>query len=468
MMENDETNPESQSNPEGAPSIAAPTVVILGRPNVGKSTLFNKLTGTRRAIVGDEPGITRDRIYGRAAWGGREFKLVDTGGIIPDERELIPANILRQARTAIDEASLILLVVDARAGITPLDEELAELARSTRKPVFVAANKVDTARLEADAHEFERWGFDEVFPVSAEHGNGVAEMLDRALEILPAAAVSEQSRSEIRLAVVGRPNVGKSSLVNRLTGEERVIVSPIPGTTRDAVDTEIEYDGTHFRLIDTAGIRRKGKTELVAEKISVVMARQNLERADVAILLIDAIEGPTALDATIGGYADEAGASLIIAVNKWDAIEDKDNHTTALFERRIREMMKFAAYAPVVFISAKSGLRVKKVLEVARQAHVERNKRISTAELNRFFEKNLDQPRATTPSKHPLRIMYITQASTSPPTFVLFTSSRSPRAKLHFSYERYIENRLREEFGFVGSPIRIRQRRKRGGEGPAR
>jgi GTP-binding protein len=221
-------------------------------------------------------------------------------------------------------------------------------------------------------------------------------------------------------------------------------------------------------LIDTAGIRRKGKTELVAEKISVVMARQNLERADVAILLIDAIEGPTALDATIGGYADEAGASLIIAVNKWDAIEDKDNHTTARFERRIREMMKFAAYAPVVFISAKSGLRVKKVLEVARQAHVERNKRISTAELNRFFEKNLDQPRASTPSKHPLRIMYITQASTSPPTFVLFTSSRSPRAKLHFSYERYIENRLREEFGFVGSPIRIRQRRKRGGEGPAR
>jgi GTPase len=467
MMENDETNPESETAPE-AQTGAAPTVVILGRPNVGKSTLFNKLTGTRRAIVGDEPGITRDRIYGRAEWGGRQFKLVDTGGIIPDERELIPANILRQARTAIDEASLILLVVDARAGITPLDEELAELARSTRKPVFVAANKVDTARLEADALEFERWGFDEVFPVSAEHGNGVAEMLDRALEILPAATVSEESRSEIRLAVVGRPNVGKSSLVNRLTGEERVIVSPIPGTTRDAVDTEIEYDGTHFRLIDTAGIRRKGKTELVAEKISVVMARQNLERADVAILLIDAIEGPTALDATIGGYADEAGASLIIAVNKWDAIENKDNHTTALFERRIREMMKFAAYAPVVFISAKSGLRVKKVLEVARQAYAERNKRVSTAELNRFFEKNLDQPRASTPSKHPLRIMYMTQASTSPPTFVLFTSSRSPRAKLHFSYERYIENRLREEFGFVGSPIRIRQRRKRGGEQPAR
>jgi GTP-binding protein len=468
-MEKDETNPESEGKPpDGVVQIAVPTVVILGRPNVGKSTLFNKLTGTRRAIVGDEPGITRDRIYGRAEWGGREFKLVDTGGIIPDERELIPANILRQARTAIDEASLVLLVVDARAGITPLDEELAELARATRKPVFVAANKVDTARLEADALEFERWGFDEVFPVSAEHGNGIAEMLDRALDILPAAKVSEESCREIRLAVVGRPNVGKSSLVNRLTGEERVIVSPIPGTTRDAVDTEIEYDGTNFRLIDTAGIRRKGKTELVAEKISVVMARQHLERADIAILLIDAIEGPTALDATIGGYADEAGASLIIAVNKWDAIEDKDNHTTAQFERRIREMMKFAAYAPIVFISAKTGLRVKKVLDVARQAYEERNKRISTSELNRFFEKNLDQPRASTPSKHPLRIMYMTQASTNPPTFVLFTSSRSPRAKLHFSYERYIENRLREEFGFVASPIRIKQRRKKGDGPPAK
>jgi GTP-binding protein len=443
---------------------ATPTVVILGRPNVGKSTLFNKLTGTRRAIVGDEPGITRDRIYGRAEWGGREFRLVDTGGIIPDERELIPANILRQARTAIDEASLVLLVVDARAGITPLDEELAELARLTRKPVFVAANKVDNARLEADAHEFERWGFDEVFPVSAEHGNGIAEMLDRALEILPAATASEASHREIKLAVVGRPNVGKSSLVNRLTGEERVIVSPIPGTTRDAIDTEIEYEGTSFRLIDTAGIRRKGKTELAAEKISVVMARQHLERADIAILLIDGVEGPTALDATIGGYADEAGASLIIAVNKWDAVEEKDNHTTARYERRIREMMKFAAYAPVVFISAKSGLRVSKVLDLGRQAYSERNKRISTAELNRFFEKNLEQPRATTPSKHPLRIMYMTQASISPPTFILFTSSRSPRAKLHFSYERYVENRLREEFGFVASPIRIKQRRKRGGE----
>ncbi len=438
-----------------------PTVVILGRPNVGKSTLFNKLTGTRRSIVGDEPGITRDRIYGRAEWLDREFRLVDTGGIIPDEKEFIPANILRQARAALEESSLILLVVDARAGITPLDEELAVLARSIAKPVFVAANKVDTAKLEADAMEFERWGFAGVFPVSAEHGNGLGDLLDAALEILPAPQTVEEETREISLSIVGRPNVGKSSMVNRLTGAERVIVSPIPGTTRDAIDTEIEYEGTLFRLIDTAGIRRKGKTELMAEKLSVIMARRHLERADVAILLIDAVEGPTALDATIGGYAHEAGASLIIGVNKWDAVE-KDTYTTLEYERRIREMMKFADYAPIVFISAKTGQRVTKLLELARRAYEERGKRVSTAELNRFFERNLQQPRATTPSRHPLRVLYITQATTRPPTFVLFTSSRSPRAKLHFSYERYIENRLREEFEFFATPIRIKQRRKKG------
>ena len=447
-----------QAGAESAPR-RLPTVVILGRPNVGKSTLFNRLTGSRRSIVGDEPGITRDRIYGRAEWNGREFRLVDTGGIIPDDAEVIPANILRQARAALEEAGLILLVTDARAGITPLDEELAELARSVHKPVFVAANKVDSARLEADAMEFERWGFDAVFPVSAEHGNGIGDMLDAALDLLPAPETSDEKRDEIRIAIVGRPNVGKSSLVNRLTGAERVIVSPIPGTTRDAVDTDLQFDGTHFRLIDTAGIRRKGKTELMAEKISVVMARRHLEQADIAILLIDAVEGPTALDATIGGYAHEAGASLIIAVNKWDAIE-KDTHTTSAYERRIREMMKFADYAPVAFISAKTGQRVTKLLELAKQANDERSKRIPTSELNRFFERHLEQPRATTRSKYPVRVLYLTQAGTRPPTFIVFTSSRTPKAKLHFSYERYLENRLREEFGFFGTPIRIKQRRK--------
>jgi GTPase len=458
----EETEPvETQSG--GQEQSEIPTVVILGRPNVGKSTLFNKLTGTRRAIVGDEPGITRDRIYGRVEWASREFRLVDTGGIIPDDKELIPANILTQARAALDEASLILLIVDARAGITPLDEELAELARSIRKPVFVAANKVDSPKLEADAMEFARWGFDEVFPVAAEHGTGIAELLDAAVDLITAPDIIEEKPEELTLAIVGRPNTGKSSLVNRLTGEERVIVSPIPGTTRDAVDTEIEYDNTLFKLIDTAGIRRKGKTDLMAEKLSVIMSRRHLERAHIAILMIDAIEGPTALDATIGGYAHEAGVSLIIAVNKWDAIE-KDSYTMKKYETRIRDMMKFAAYAPIVFISAKSGQRVTKLLELARQAYEARSLRISTSELNRFFERNLDQPKATTPSRHPLRILYITQGSVRPPTFILFTSSRSPKAKLHFSYERYIENRLREEFEFFATPIRIKQRKKKGGD----
>lgn len=458
-MENLEVNEVPEQDATSTVAQELPTVVILGRPNVGKSTLFNRLTGTRRSIVGDEPGITRDRIYGRVEWLNREFRLVDTGGIIPDDKELIPANILTQARAALDEASLIMLVVDARAGITPLDEELAELARSTRKPVFVAANKVDSKKLESDAMEFSQWGFDEVFPVAAEHGNGIGDMLDAMMDVLPAPIATDEKKEELTLAIVGRPNVGKSSLVNRLTGEERVIVSPIPGTTRDAIDTEIEYESTLFKLIDTAGIRRKGKTELMAEKLSVIMARKHLERAQVAVLMIDAVEGPTANDATIGGYAHEAGASLIIAVNKWDAVE-KDMYTTKQYETRIREMMKFASYAPIVFISAKSGQRVTKLLELARQAYEARRQRVPTSELNRFFERNLEQPKATTNSKYPLRVLYITQASTNPPTFVLFTTSRSPKAKLHFSYERYVENRLREEFGFFASPIRIKQRRK--------
>jgi GTP-binding protein len=442
---------------------APPLIAILGRPNVGKSTLFNKLTGSRRAIVGDEPGITRDRIYGKGEWCGREFRVVDTGGIIPDDKDTIPSNILRQARQALAESSLVLLTVDARAGMTPLDEELAELARSVCKPVFVAANKVDTARLEADAFEFGRWGFS-VFPISAEHGDGIAELLDAALEILPApqSTVEEPAEAaEIKLAIIGRPNVGKSSLVNRLTGQERVIVSSIPGTTRDAVDTEIERESTRFRLIDTAGIRRKGKTELEAEKISVLMARRHLERADVAILLVDAIEGPAALDATIAGYAHDAGVSLIVAVNKWDVME-RTEETARLMEQRIRDMMKFADYAPILFISAKTGHRVEKVLDAARLAYADRSKRIPTGELNRFFERNLAQPRASTPTRFPLRVLYLTQAATRPPTFVVFTTSRDPRAKLHFSYERYIVNRLREEFVFFATPIRIRQRGKRG------
>jgi len=449
------TTVEDRSNSH----LTEPTVAIIGRPNVGKSTLFNRLTGRRRSIVGDVPGITRDRIYGEAEWTGQWFKVIDTGGIVPDEDAVIPANIVRQARIAIDESSLLLLMVDARAGITPLDEELARMLHSIGKQVLVVANKADAERLESHASEFYRLGFKEVFPISAEHGNGIGELLNRVVELLPAQAERQQQEQAIKLAIIGRPNVGKSSLVNKLLGQERVIVSPIPGTTRDAVDTALEYGGRRFLIIDTAGIRRKGKTEGMAEKLSVVMARKNLERADVAVVMIDAVEGPTALDATIAGYAHEAGRSCIVAVNKWDLIE-KDSHSAIEFERRLREQMKFLDYAPVIFISALTGQRVHKLLDLAIQAQEARSFRVPTSELNKFFEDVVEQPRATLPGKQQLRVRYITQAAVRPPTFVLFTNARKPQ--IHFSYERYLVNRLRERFGFFATPIRIKVRGKGG------
>src|SRR3569832_14349 len=305
-------------------------VAIVGRPNVGKSTLFNRLIGERRSIVGDEPGITRDRIYGEVEWAGAKFSLIDTGGIVPDDDAVIPANILKQAGMAIDEAQVLSWVVDARAGVTQLDEELAALLRSTGKHVLVAANKTDSASLESESTEFYRFGFDNVFPISAEQGIGIGELLDSAVELLKLEEAPEEEppgSRELRLAIIGRPNVGKSSLRNRLLGEDRVIVSPVAGTPRDAIDTVLQPPERKFRLIDTAGIRRKGKTDEMAEKLSVIMARKSLERADVAIVLVDAVEGVTALDANIAGYALDAGCSIIIAVNKWDALADKETNT---------------------------------------------------------------------------------------------------------------------------------------------
>ena len=438
----------------------APLVAIVGRPNVGKSTLFNRLTGSRRSIVGDEPGITRDRIYGTAEWQGKVFEVVDTGGIVPDDEATIPAAIFHQARAAIEQAALLLFVVDVRQGPTPLDEELAQRLREIGKPVYVIANKAESRRHDDDALEFTRWGFDEVLPVSSEHGHGFGDMLEAIAGRIDLADPDRPAVREISVAIVGRPNVGKSSLVNKLLGADRVIVSPIAGTTRDAVDTEIEAHGHHFRLIDTAGIRRKGKTDLMAEKLSVVMARRHLERADVAILVIDAVEGPTNLDATIGGYANEAGCSTIIAVNKWDLVPGKETGTPAAFERRGRETLKFLDFAPVVFISALTGQRVTRLLELAARAAEARRRRVPTNELNRFFEQHLVQPRATLPGRQQLKVKYITQASTAPPTFVLFTNAK--KAKLHFSYQRYVENRLRETYEFFGTPIRVVGRTKLG------
>jgi GTP-binding protein len=445
-------------------------VAIIGRPNVGKSTLFNRLIGERRSIVGDEPGITRDRIYGEVEWAGMKFSLIDTGGIVPDDDAVIPANILKQAGMAIDEAQVLIWVVDARAGITQLDEELAALLRSTGKHVLVAANKTDSARLESESTEFYRFGFNDVFPISAEQGIGIGELLDSAVELIKTGEhevfpeESAESR-ELRLAIVGRPNVGKSSLLNRLLGEDRVIVSPVAGTTRDAIDTVLQTPERKFRLIDTAGIRRKGKTDEMAEKLSVIMARKSLERADVAIVLVDAVEGVTALDANIAGYALDAGCSIIIAVNKWDALMDKETNTAAEFERGLRDKMKFLEWAPVITISALTGQRVEKILPVVLKADEARNRRIPTSQLNDFFERAIAQPRggtAPSPAKggmSRLKVQYLTQVSVRPPTFVVFTSGGKPG--LHFSYERYLLNRLREEFDFFATPLRIVEKHKK-------
>ncbi|HEY6118367.1 MAG TPA: ribosome biogenesis GTPase Der [Pyrinomonadaceae bacterium] len=446
-----------------------PLVAIVGRPNVGKSSIFNRLTGQRRAIVGDEPGITRDRIYGEVEWSGRRFALVDTGGIVPDDDAIIPKNILKQAEMAIAEAEVLLLVVDARQGIAPLDDELAKLLRSTGKPVYVLANKVDSANLENEVSEFYKFGFAEVFPISAEQGIGTGELLDALTARLPQTPTQtvelDEKAKEVRLAIVGRPNVGKSSLLNRLTGEERVIVSPLAGTTRDSVDTILETPDQRFRIIDTAGIRRKGKSAQMAEKLSVVMARKSLERADVAVVLIDAVEGVTALDANIAGYAHDAGCSIILAVNKWDALENKETNTASEFERNLRDKMKFLYWAPVVTVSALSGLRVDRILPLARQAQQARLRRIPTSQLNSFFEREISPSRAGgTPAPASggvsrLRVQYITQTSVAPPTFVVFTAGGRPG--LHFSYERHLLKKLREEFDFFATPLRIVERHKK-------
>lgn len=435
-----------------------PLVAIVGRPNVGKSTLFNRLTGTRKAIVGDEPGITRDRIYSEGEWNNVRFNMVDTGGIVPDDDAVIPANIFKQAATAIEEAQVLVWVVDVRVGATPLDEELAWRLRETGKKILVAANKADALKVEDEATEFYQFGFDDVIPVSAEHGNGIGDLLDAMVSgfaPMEESEGNEEEQREIRLAIIGRPNVGKSSLLNKLLGEERVIVSPIAGTTRDSIDTLLTVDGQKFRLIDTAGIRRKGKTYEMAEKLSVVMARKSLERADVAILLIDAVEGVVALDANIAGYAQEAGCGIILAINKWDAVQEKETNTALEFERKVRDQMKFLSWAPVITISALFGQRLQKILPLVKKVREARNNRVSTSQLNEFFRRLKDQPHGS--SK--LHIKYMTQTGVRPPSFVLFTSGG--RSGLHFSYLRYLENRLREEFDFFGTPIRFVERHKK-------
>src|SRR5579864_2614445 len=483
------TKSESNSTSTITTVIGVPTLAIVGRPNVGKSTLFNRIIGRRRAIVGDEPGITRDRLYGEAHWGGRDLRVIDTGGIIPEDKQLIPAEILRQARVALEEAAAIIMVVDARTELAAPDLDLARLLLRTGKPLFLAVNKVDTDKQEATAEEFRRLGMRNVFPVSAEHGRGVAEMLDAIVEKLPpvvtkqvttedteektdeAKEATQEIPRETRVAIIGRPNVGKSTLLNQLTGSERAIVSPVPGTTRDAVDEIVERDGRRYRFIDTAGIRRKGKTHLMAEKLSVVMARKHLEGADIALLVIDATEGVSQLDAAIAGYAHESGRSTIIVVNKWDLMiggqkktgrptksermrESKRPGDRAAYEQRLRYELKFLNYAPIVFVSAQSGNGTERVFPLLEEVASERRKRITTGEMNRFL-KTVDFERASVPMRQRVKILYMTQANVAPPTFILFTDRA---VQLHFSYQRFLENQIRHAFGFVGTPIWIKNR----------
>ena len=533
--------------PVSAGAAALPLVAIVGRPNVGKSTLFNRITGSRRSIVGDEPGITRDRIYGEYEWAGRRYRLVDTGGIVPDDPELIPTEIYNQAKVALKEADALVMVVDVRTELTRPDYDLARLLQRGGKPVFLAANKVETDALAAQAENFRKLGIADVYAVSSEHGRGVGELLDAIAEALEERETSEQGNGdqgsgiskplgelgktasrqvsestrqqdgdetrsrrkdksaarmgrtidpekshqeaeendkkkirthgefeqhETSVAIIGRPNVGKSTLLNALTGTSRAIVSPIAGTTRDAVDEVVEFEGKTLRFVDTAGIRRKGKTRLMAEKLSVVMARRHLEAADVALLMIDATEGVTASDATIGGYAHESGRSVILVVNKWDAVttgrtDGKPPADREIFEQQLRRTLKYLDYAPVIFLSALQATRgekkgtarvLREVVSVAR----ERRKRVSTGQMNRFLER-IDFQRAPVPMAKRIRIFYMTQAAVAPPTFVLFTDRA---VKLHFAFERFLQNQIRAAFGFRGTPVwfKVKARNARAGD----
>jgi GTP-binding protein len=550
---------------DSAASRALPLIAICGRPNVGKSTLFNRLTGSRRSIVGDEPGITRDRIYGLIEWQSADARLVDTGGIVPDDPDLIPAEIFLQAQTALDEAQVIIMVIDGRTELASPDITLARLLLRGGKPVFLAVNKIDTPALAPAAENFRRLGFRNVLAISAEHGAGIGDLLDEVFAALPAAVTPKsvppvaflteadeldedatgpdfaplpgasllsstdnlqpatdnspdnrprRLRShgafvehETKIAIIGRPNVGKSTLLNALTGTARAIVSPIAGTTRDAVD-EVVTRGSHdFRFVDTAGIRRKGKTHLMAEKLSVIMARKHLEAADVSLLVLDATDGVAALDANIGGYAHESGRSVIIVVNKWDLVThpatnspltnsnpntnhpapghpqsrvpvpaankssahkssgapsiaalgdgwDAKNSTPPkvdqkLFEQQVRDKLKFLDYAPLVFVTATTGAGVEALFKKIELVARERRKRVTTGQMNRFLAE-VDFQRASVPMNRRVKIYYMTQAAVAPPTFVLFTDRD---VKLHFAFERFLANQIRAAFGFIGAPI---------------
>jgi GTPase len=434
--------------------VRSPVVAIIGRPNVGKSTLFNRICGKHRALVGNESGMTRDRIVEIAEWCGHLFELIDTGGIDPGDDSLIPRQVFNQATTAMQKANALLFVVDCRAGVTPLDQELAKVLIKCSKPVFVVVNKCDSPKLWDEAQAFYELGLERLFPVSAEHGLNVGDLLDEVVQIFPPerSQTAKQER-EIKVAIVGKPNVGKSTLLNKIVGETRSIVSPIPGTTRDVVDSLVVRNGKSYRLLDTAGIRKKGQTVLMAEKLSVIMARKSLERCDVALIMIDATERASSLDATIAGYAHEAGASVILVVNKWDKVA-KDSFTMRQYEDQIRFKIRYLEYAPLIFISAETGQRLPRLFSLIDRVAEARRYRVSTGELNAFLQR-VALNKASIPSNKQVKVHYMTQVGVAPPTFALFTNKQS---KIHFSLERYLVNQIRQRFGFQGTPIIIKQK----------
>ena len=440
--------------------MSKPIVAIVGRPNVGKSTLFNALAGSRISIIQDTPGVTRDRIYADVEWLDRSFTMIDTGGIEPDTNDIILSQMREQAQIAIDTADVILFMTDLKQGLVDADAKVADMLRRSHKPVLLVVNKVDSfARDEAAVYEFYNLGIGDPYPVSAANRTGIGDLLDEVLKRLPAKNASEEEDTRPKVAIVGKPNVGKSSIINRLLGEDRLIVSDIAGTTRDAVDTVVKYDGREYVFIDTAGIRRKNRIKEDLEHYMIVRAVGAVERADVVVVVIDATEGVTEQDAKIAGIAHERGKGIIIAVNKWDAVE-KDTHTVKKFSDKIRQTLSFMAYADILFISAKSGQRLTRLYSMVDEVIESANRRVGTGVLNEILSEAVALQQPPMDKGKRLKCYYMTQVGVAPPTFVLFVNDKK---LMHFSYERYIENQIRTAFGFKGTAIRIitRERAKK-------
>ncbi len=436
-----------------------PIVAVVGRPNVGKSTLFNVLAGERISIVKDTPGITRDRIYADVTWLDKNFTLIDTGGIEPDSKDIILSQMREQAEIAIMTADVILFLVDVKQGLVDADAKVADMLRRSKKPVLLIVNKVDSYdKYMADVYEFYNLGIGDPIAVSAANRLGIGDMLDKVMELIPDEAFTEEEDERPKIAIVGKPNVGKSSIINKLVGENRVIVSDIAGTTRDAVDTEVTYNGKEYVLIDTAGVRRKNKIKEELEHFMIVRTVSAVERADVVVLVIDATEGVTDQDTKIAGIAHERGKAIIIAVNKWDAIE-KDDKTTNKFTAEIRDMLAFMPYAEIMFISAKTGQRLPKLYEMIDVVMENHALRVATGVLNEIMMEAVAMQQPPTDKGKRLKLFYITQVAVKPPTFVIFVNDKE---LMHFSYTRYIENRIRDAFGFRGTPLHfiIRERKE--------